>query len=286
MLAQTFDTVTSALYRLTFALGREPGGASPEPTLNLAATGNAAGAFVTAGAAFSSRSYDFVAAGPLTTLTFSQSSPPGASPIVDTLVLQQAVAQPFQNGSFEVPVIPSGSQYGLGNSNFLAGWTSTTTNTNISWTQNYLYNPGFDKVSDGAQAVMMNGDGLATTTLSQIFQTVPGGSYTVFFDLGHQGASTGSRPSVWVEVTGSPALQFLVDPEPGFSTRGYSFTALGTAAILTFTQSDGPMDYSPELDNVVLRYEGGGAAIPEPATMGLLAAGLCALARRRRRAAA
>ena len=280
-LSQTFDTVPGTIYAAAFDLGREPGSVTTPPTVVVQAAGGTALTYSATTAAFIRQTYAFVATGNISTLTFTQSSGPGLSPILDNVAVQPAAFGPFQNGGFEDPIFPSGIQYGLGTSAYLTGWVSTTNNTSPGnwWLQNYLYNPGFDKVAEGNQAVMLNGDGQATTTLSQTFATVGGTEYLVTFDLGHQGADTGNPATIVVEATGNSPVTYAAD-SVSFVVRSYSFTAAGPVTTLTFSQSTGPADYSPELDNVIVQSL---APIPEPATLTLLALGACGLLARRRR---
>ncbi len=101
-LAQTFATVTGADYLVTFDLARQPGAGTPA-TINLQATGGPLGLFtatqpVTVG--YLLQNYNFTATGPLTTLTFTQSSgPDSVSPVVDNvtvtqLTMLQAIPEP------------------------------------------------------------------------------------------------------------------------------------------------------------------------------------------------
>jgi len=276
-LSQTFDTNPGIIYGVIFDLARQPGSTGTPPTIVVQTTGGPALTYTASSTSFVPQGYYFTAPGSSATLTFSQSSGPDLSPMVDNVALQPAVFGAFRNGGFENPVIPTGSQYGLGNSTFLDGWVSTTSNTNpgTPWYQNYLYNPGFDKVAGGNQAVMLNGDGIATTTLSQTFATVPGAEYLVTFALAHQGGATNNPATILLQATGNPAVIYPAD-SVSFVLKTYSFFAVAPVTTLSFTQSTGPMDYSPELDNVRVEF------LPEPASLTLLALGLGALSRRRR----
>jgi hypothetical protein len=122
---------------------------------------------------------------------------------------------------------------------------------------------------------MLNGDGIATTTLSQTFATVPGAEYLVTFALAHQGGATNNPATILLQATGNPAVIYPAD-SVSFVLKTYSFFAVAPVTTLSFTQSTGPMDYSPELDNVRVEF------LPEPASLTLLALGLGALSRRRR----
>jgi hypothetical protein len=186
------------------------------------------------------------------------------------------------NGSFEIPQSAIPAPVGLGNDPgvLLTDWNSTTDNANPGnpFLQNYLFATSFDKVSDGNQAVLFNGDGAANLTLSQTFATSAGTPYEVKFDLSRQTDDNDSFQAPFTaQVTGSP-VQSYVTPggaaAEGYVTETFFFVATGNSTTLTFTAptySDSSAN-SPELDNVIVN------SVPEPSSLmalcGLVAAGL------------
>jgi len=177
-----------------------------------------------------------------------------AGVVVALVVLSgSALALPFQNGSFENPPVPAPPYYALGNSNFLTGWTSTTSGFPQPWTQNYLYDRSFDKVTSGNQAVLFNSDGIGgvTTTLFQTFDTLAGRPYFVTFDLGRENGGTGTYPPISLQASGNAPVTYTAVLER-MVRQTYAFTAAGSSTTLTFAQTGGP-GLSPELDNVVVK---------------------------------
>jgi hypothetical protein len=193
--------------------------------------------------------------------------------------LPTSAANLIQNGSFEMLQSAIGGPVGLGNDNgtLLPNWISTTSDNTAGYTQNYLFATSFDKVSAGNQAVLLNGDGLVTLTLSQTFATTAGTPYEVSFDLSRQTASDDpAQIPFTAQVTGSPVQNFLTPggaAANGYVTDSFLFIATGNSTTLTFTSPtySGSAN-SPELDNVIV------TAVPEPSALvalcGLVAAGL------------
>lgn len=135
--------------------------------------------------------------------------------------------------------------------------------------------------------MLFNGDSLATTTLSQTFDTITGAQYQVGFELTAQSLNINDDGSTYVpahllvQASGAGNIQqsYLATGTPNGNgvfpvfTYFYPFTAQSAETTLTFTQSDGGT-ISPILDDV---------QVPEPASVCfIIFAGAGAMLRRRR----
>ncbi len=207
------------------------------------------------------------------------------------LALQSVGAQNIlTNPSFETTVAgafssPYAGFNDLAPSSSIVGWTNVLVGTPTQTDGVLLYRaPGFAPLnaptaSNGANAVMFNGDGTVTNYLvSSSFLTTAAQSYSISFDVGLQPLSSGgtfSPASLQVYLTTDPnpanlgpgtiVAQSSVDLTntdlgafrstfgPGFAGQGP-----GVPLYLIFGQSDGGV-LSPTLDNVVV-------AVPEPQT--------------------
>jgi hypothetical protein len=192
-----------------------------------------------------------------------------------------AMAQPFRNGSFEQPG-GTGIRSQIDNSGTaVTGWTSS------GGYQVYEDNVGGsgDGISafDGTHWVSFGHNGTTGGTLSQVFDTVLGATYTLNYYLAEQqGYDSDSSFNVYVNGTllgnsGTPgsADSWVLAPTLSF---------LGTGSPMTLTFEDATASgYSSNLalDAVSLR---GGGAVPEPATwaMMILGMGLAGVAMRHR----
>jgi Protein of unknown function (DUF642)/PEP-CTERM motif len=193
------------------------------------------------------------------------------------------------DGSFETPAVPSGGFMNFGTAATLDGWTVVGPQVSIvsgSFTQNGI---SF-LAEDGTQWLDLTGDGSNRSEgVQQSVATVPGQTYTLSFWVGNVnnvGGIFGTTSSVDLLLNGAPDGTFTNSCTTCTAAQAWeqfttSFVASGTTTLLTFLNEDGPTDNSNGLDNVVLT--GKAAAVPEPATLGLLTLGLVGLVRARRR---
>jgi hypothetical protein len=148
-------------------------------------------------------------------------------------------------------------------------------------------NTGFTGVtsSDGLGMPCQDGNHCASLgpvgsdgTLSQTLSTVSGAAYTFSFWF----AAFGNSPSDFsVSWDGGTPLFSVTNPNTGGFWTQYSYTVTGTGSdTIQFAFRDDPNIIV--LDNVSVSQSE--SATPEPATVGLLAAGLMAMACRSRRA--
>jgi len=205
-----------------------------------------------------------------------------------------AGAVPFQNGSFELgPTTPvnfcaaCGAPY-IGT--FFApytgipGWTVTAGSIDII----FLTGTAGWSASDGLRSIDL--DGLSGGTMAQTFDTVPGSTYTIAFDLAANFYAGDLIKSVLVTApnfsqtytfnsAGRTALNM------GWITETFQFVATGTSSTLSF-DSQTNSAFGAALDNVRVSADDTTAPVPEPETYALMIAALGALgfmARRRKR---
>ena len=191
-------------------------------------------------------------------------------------IVGQANASIIINGSFEMVANEAQAPKLYGgvakDSTFITGWTVTRTTLELIGT--------YWQASDGGRSLDLNG--ISAAGIAQIFSTVPGVSYQVQFD---QAANPdgGSRISnLGFQAAGQSAdFPFTCvgynRSSMGWETRTWSFTAIDFTTTLEFYSLDTATPaYGPALDNVIV------TAIPEPATLSILALGSLSLLRRKR----
>jgi choice-of-anchor C domain-containing protein len=203
-----------------------------------------------------------------------------------------AAAAPFQNGSFEVGApacfvfnIPAGT-------NFTAGWTVSV--GNIDWDGPP---PCSVTPSNGTASLDLVGTG-GIGGVQQTFDTVPGATYQVSFDLaGNPGAPPAIKPltvtvagtthSYTFDITGHDANNM------GWTTQTFTFVASSTSATIDFvsdvTAAGGSLNAGATLDNVRIVNLSAASNLPVPlswaqwaAAAALALAGAFILGRRRR----
>ena len=208
-----------------------------------------------------------------------------------SLLCGAAWAAPFQDGSFEIngPAcftfnIPAGST-------LIPGWVVSV--GNIDW----VGPPPCSWVSsNGTHSLDLVGTG-GVGGIQQTFDTVPGTTYQVSFDLaGNVGAPPSIKPltvtvdgvtqNYTFDITGHTANSM------GWVTKTFTFVASSTSATINFvsdvTSAGGSLNAGAALDNVQIVPAGAASSLPVPldwaqwaaaALLALMAA--VAIARRR-----
>jgi choice-of-anchor C domain-containing protein len=202
-----------------------------------------------------------------------------------------AHAAPFQNGSFEAGG-GCGNVYDVTGTT-LAGWTVYT--GNVDWESSLAC--GGWQPSDGNFSLDLVGQGFGFGGIQQTFDTVPGVTYQVSFDLaGNPGAGPTIKP---LTVTvGSDVHSYTFDTTGksgtamGWTTQVFTFVATSSSATISFlsdvSAAGGTLNAGAALDNVRIIPLAAGvaiAAVPLTWAPGMAAALLLAatLALRRRR---
>lgn len=193
-------------------------------------------------------------------------------------------AAPFQNGSFEIgSAAPCNTFNVAAGSTLITGWTVSV--GNIDWLG---APPGCGwQASNGAASLDLVGTG-GIGGIAQTFDTIPGTTYTVTFDLaGNIGAPPVIKPlavtingvttNYTFDTTGRTGLAM------GWTTKTLQFVATGGSSTINFvsdvTASGGSLNAGAALDNVQIT----GAAVPQivsaiPLDWAHLAAALLVLA--------
>ncbi|HEV8030688.1 MAG TPA: DUF642 domain-containing protein [Stellaceae bacterium] len=211
------------------------------------------------------------------------------------LLSVQANANLIANGSFETPVVPTGSftNFPVGSA-LLTDWSvfgPLGTNVSIvsgSFSQNGVTFPA----EDGSQFLDLTGDGSNSTEgVSQAVTTTAGDQYQLSYWIGNTtgGGIFGTTSTVKVSLNGTLAFSDTnsnVSPITlSWEQFIHTFVATGTSTILAFQNGDPAGDNANGFDNVILTDLGPAPpAVPEPASLGLLGAGLAffGLIRKRR----
>ncbi|MDP2998151.1 MAG: choice-of-anchor C family protein [Bryobacterales bacterium] len=169
-------------------------------------------------------------------------------------------AATFQNGSFEFgPAGPVNICGGCNNApyigTFTAGYTGITGWTITAGSVDILLAPGWPP-SHGARAIDL--DGSDPGAISQTFDTRPGATYRVSFDLAANFYAGPTVKSVLVTAPGvSQAFNFdstgRSADNMGWQTKTIQFRATDTRSTLSFASQDPPgSSFGPALDNVVV----------------------------------
>ena len=187
-----------------------------------------------------------------------------------------AAAAPFTNGSFELgSVNPGGGWTTLSSGNpAITGWEI------FDGTVDYI--GGYWQAADGSRSVDLNGnDGSAG--IRQTFDTIAGDTYQIRFALA--GNPDGAPLTKSVQLTSGGASQlfsFTIPPGASHADMGWAyhsllFTATADSTTLSFLSNTAGVYFGPAIDDVSV------TAVPEPATLSLVALGLVAGARNRLR---
>ncbi|MCG3137372.1 MAG: hypothetical protein HJJLKODD_01216 [Phycisphaerae bacterium] len=152
------------------------------------------------------------------------------------------------NGSFETGPEPgSYTPYNPGSA-YIPGWVVT---------RGQIDYVGTDLVaSEGLRCIDLDGTP-GNGGIAQTIATVPGATYTLFFNLGGntnggptikklQVAAAGQTQDYSFDITGHSAT------DPGWITQAFEFVAAGEAATIEFYSLDEPGTYGPVIDQVIV----------------------------------
>ncbi|MGK5080925.1 choice-of-anchor C family protein [Janthinobacterium sp. HLX7-2] len=185
-----------------------------------------------------------------------------------------AHANLLNNGGFESSVF-NGSFSTISSGGSLGAWSVDSGSVDLI---NNYWVP-----AEGSYSLDLNGD--VAGRISQSFGTVAGQLYNVSFSLAGNTDGGSSLKLLDTGVTGVHTFSFDATGQShsnmGWVTKGFSFIATGASSTLYFQGSSANGAWGAALDNVSVT-----AAVPEPSTYAMLAAGLglMGLVVRRRRA--
>lgn len=179
------------------------------------------------------------------------------------------------NGSFEntANFTPDGNNTMslAAGSTAMIGWTTSV--NEIAWIKDP--NPFNLTASEGIFSLDLMGyhDFQPTGMISQSFGTVIGSTYTVSFDIGR-------GTHLVVSAGGTTVNRFNGNSttEPFWNTETFTFVASTNTATLTVQGGANTNPQYAGVDNLIVD----GDAVPEPATVAIIAAGLAAIAKRRK----
>jgi Protein of unknown function (DUF642) len=210
-----------------------------------------------------------------------------ASAVCTPLAAQAAL---FTNGGFESPGLASGARSDIGVPGLApTGWTAggTLGNQALFYESTGAF-AGF-AAKDGSNAVGFGGNGTTGASISQLFDTVAGATYTVSFFTTAQQLGAGAQ-SYRAEALAGNSTNILgtdvgVIPElNSWINHTFSFVAAGASSTLRFTDTSNgtaAAGINWALDAVSVSGQAP-TGLPEPGSIALvLTAGLLALRVRR-----
>lgn len=168
-----------------------------------------------------------------------------------------AVKAAFQNGSFELPVVPSGSYTLFSTGQSFSHWKVTGSSGNVGVVSgSFVFNGYTFPAACGAQWLDLTGSSNSKTGVIQTIQTVSGKTYTIVFEVGNAYAS-GTSSTVLVYVNGKKLFSARNSKGKGvkhqvweqFSTQ---FTAASLKATIKFLNGDPPSDTDNGLDCITV----------------------------------
>ena len=188
--------------------------------------------------------------------------------IAAALTAGSVAAAPFQNGSFEQGSAPACNTFNIpSGSTIITGWTVSVGNIDWESAPACGWQP-----SNGTHSLDLVGTG-GIGGVQQTFDTVPGTTYQVTFDLsGNYGALPVVKPlavtingvttNFTFDTTGRSALNM------GWTTHSVQFTATGASSTIDFVSDvsalGGPLNAGAALDNVQIAPVGAVATLAVP----------------------
>ncbi len=199
----------------------------------------------------------------------------GLTAFVFAVAATGAHANLLVNGSFEntANFTPDGNNtmsLGAG-STAMTGWTTSA--NELAWIKDP--NPFNLTASDGVFSLDLMGyhDFLPTAMISQSFGTVIGSTYTVSFDIGR-----GTHLVVAAGGTTVNRFNGNSTTQPFWNTETFTFVASTNVSTLTVQGGANTNPQYAGVDNLIVD----GDAVPEPATLAIVVAGIAGICRRRK----
>jgi choice-of-anchor C domain-containing protein len=174
--------------------------------------------------------------------------------VVLSLVVASAGYGQIANGSFEDGTCNGAFSTLAGGSTAITGWT-----VGAGGTVDYICS--YWQASDGSRSIDMSGF-FSVGSISQTFDTTPGVTYSVTFDLSGNPAGPPTTKTLVVSATGAAPEMFTYEVDDNtltdmqWESQTYTFMATGTSTTLTFSTPDSSA-FGPALDNVAINADFG-----------------------------